>query len=124
MRNLFGAIDRFAIELRPRVVLYPWRLATLFGSAPEAIPEAAARLQYSLPVPYDPRTSLFLQGQASVGLERNLDIPAEITPKTDIPMEYLAEQKVGVERRFFGSITWRSTRLRASLVAYLVPVTS
>lgn len=29
-----------------------------------------------------------------------------------------------VQRRFFGSITWRSTRLRASLVAYLIPVTS
>ena len=29
-----------------------------------------------------------------------------------------------VQRRFFGTITWRSTRLRASLVAYLVPVTS
>jgi outer membrane protein insertion porin family/translocation and assembly module TamA len=38
-----------------------------------------------------------------VGLERNLDIPAVVTPETDIPMEYLAEQRVGAERRFFGS---------------------
>jgi len=102
-KDWLAPLDRFNFELRPRVVAYPWRLSTLFGDTPEIVPEASARLQYSLPIPGDPRTTAFLVGQASVGLERNLDIPARIRPNTDIPMEYLAEQRVGAERRFFGS---------------------
>jgi outer membrane protein insertion porin family/translocation and assembly module TamA len=102
-KDWIAPLDRFNFELRPRVVAYPWRLSTLFGDTPEVVPEASARLQYSLPIPGDPRTTAFLVGQASVGLERNLDIPARIRPNTDIPMEYLAEQRVGAERRFFGS---------------------
>ena len=102
-KDWIAPLDRFNFELRPRVVAYPWRLSTLFGDTPEVVPEASARLQYSLPIPGDPRTTAFFVGQASVGLERNLDIPSRIRPNTDIPMEYLAEQRVGAERRFFGS---------------------
>jgi outer membrane protein insertion porin family/translocation and assembly module TamA len=100
-KNLFGALDRVSIEGRPRLVLFPWRLETLFGSAPVLVPEVALRLEYSLPIPYEPRTHIFIQGQGSIGLEKNLDAPDKVDATTPIPGEYLVEQKVGVERKFF-----------------------
>ncbi|NUO51924.1 MAG: BamA/TamA family outer membrane protein [Polyangiaceae bacterium] len=116
-KNLFGALDRFNVEARPRLVAYPLKLRTIVDppedprtegeirddprADPRAVPEVVARLGYSLPIPYDPRTVAFVQGQGSVGLERNHDIPDIITEKTNIPGEYGAEQRVGVERRFF-----------------------
>ncbi len=100
-KNLFGALDRFNVEARPRLVFYPWKLATLFGSVPTLVPEVIGRLQYSLPFPYDPRTTVFVQGQGSAGLERNHDTPEAIKDDVDIPGEYIAEQRFGVERRFF-----------------------
>ncbi len=100
-KNLFGALDRLSIEGRPRLVLYPWKLETLFGSPPRLVPEVAARVEYALPIPYEPRTRFFLQGQGSIGLEKNLDQPDHIDDTTDIPGEYLVEQKVGFDRRFF-----------------------
>jgi len=119
-KNLFGALDRFNVEARPRLVLYPLKLLTLFNFNEEdtagetatneppiekggvrPIFEVIARVGYALPFPYDPRTTFFVQGQGSVGLERNHDIPDSYTVETNIPGEYLAQQRVGVERRFF-----------------------
>lgn len=118
-KNLFGALDRFNIEARPRLVLYPLKLLTLFNFNQDETPavegqppppekggvrpvyEVVGRLSYQLPIPYDPRTTFFVQGSGSVGLERNHDIPDSYTVDTNIPGEYVAEQRVGIERRFF-----------------------
>lgn len=118
-KNLFGALDSFNVEARPRLVLYPLKLLTLFnfnqdetpavaGEPPPAekggvrpVYEVVGRLSYQLPIPYDPRTTFYVQGQGSVGLERNHDIPDSYTVETNIPGEYVAEQRVGIERRFF-----------------------
>jgi outer membrane protein insertion porin family/translocation and assembly module TamA len=98
-KNMFGALDRFNVEGRPRLVIYPWKLSN-FTSDPQLVPEIAARLQYSLPIPRDPRTVTYVQGQGSVALETNLDVPDELKEGDNIPGEYLAEQRLGIERRF------------------------
>lgn len=116
-KNLFGALDRFNIEVRPRLVLYPLKLLTLFDfnqnppldengepielGGVRPVYELVGRLAYQLPIPYDPRTTFFVQGQGSVALERNHDIPDFYAVNTNIPGEYVAEQRVGIERRFF-----------------------
>ena len=108
-KNATRALDRFAIEARPRLVLFPWRISTLFASEPFPVPEVAVRVQYTLPFPFDPKTSLFVQSQASIGLVTNTDFPKELTDETEVRGEYLIEHRQGAERRFFGS------RLRLSL---------
>jgi outer membrane translocation and assembly module TamA len=108
-KNATRALDRFAIEARPRLVLFPWRISTFFASEPFPVPEVAVRVQYTLPFPFDPKTNLFVQSQASIGLVTNTDYPPELTDETEVRGEYLLEHRQGAERRFFGS------RLRLSL---------
>jgi outer membrane protein insertion porin family/translocation and assembly module TamA len=108
-KNATRALDRFAIEARPRLVLFPWRISTFFASEPFPVPEVAVRAQYTLPFPFDPKTNLFVQSQASIGLVTNTDFPPELTDETEVRGEYLLEHRQGAERRFFGS------RLRLSL---------
>lgn len=104
-KNASGALDRFNIEARPRLVFYPWRLTTLFGEIPALIPEISLRLQYTLPFPFDPKSSLFVQSQASIGLPANDTPPRTLAedPGADIVGEYLLEHRQGIERRFFSS---------------------
>ncbi|MFO0550825.1 MAG: BamA/TamA family outer membrane protein [Polyangiaceae bacterium] len=100
-KNATRALDRFFIQLKPRLLAYPWRLDTLFSTEPRPIPEVGTELQYSLPFPFDPPTSLFAELQASIGLERNTDAPDKITDTTDIQGEYLFEHRFGIQRSFF-----------------------
>lgn len=102
-KNATRALDRFALEARPRLVIFPWRLSTLFSDTPFPVPEIALRVQYSLPFPFDPKTSLFVQSQASIGLVTNTDPPRRLTKATEIKGEYLLEHRQGAERRFFDS---------------------
>jgi outer membrane translocation and assembly module TamA len=109
-KNAAGALDRFSVEARPRLVLYPWRLGTLFGEELTTgepvvflVPEIVLRLQYALPMPFDPPTSLFVQSSGSIALERNTDPPPYLTETSDIQGEYLLEHRQGIQRKFWQS---------------------
>ncbi len=109
-KNAAGALDRFSVEARPRLVLYPWRLGTLFGDklgdgdpVVFLVPEIVLRLQYTLPMPFDPPTSLFVQSSGSIALERNTDPPEVLAATTDIQGEYLLEHRQGIQRKFWQS---------------------
>jgi len=102
-KNAAGALDRFSVEARPRLLLYPWRLSTLFGETPFVVPEIVLRLQYTLPIPFDPPSSLFVQSSGSIALERNADPPLTLTETTDIQGEYLLEHRQGIQRKFWQS---------------------
>lgn len=100
-KNATRALDRFEVEARPRLVLFPWRLTTIFSDEPFPVAEAALRVQYSLPFPFDPKTNLFVQTQAKIGLPANTDTPDSRADVTEIRGEYLLEHRQGAERRFF-----------------------
>lgn len=115
--NTFGFLDRFNIEGRPRLVAYPWKLTNLFDTLPfMAVPEIAARSQYSFPIPYI-RTTVFAIAEGSIGLDRNLVIPdcsavddvstvqendrTGCSPEDPIRGNRELAGKFGLERKFF-----------------------
>lgn len=101
-RNLFGILDSFNIEARPRLVFYPWKLSTLFSQAPyRVIPEITVRAQYSFPFPFEPRTSVFAQAEASIARPKNAETP-ENPARTDNVLGYQeVAGRWGVQRKFF-----------------------
>lgn len=110
-RNFFGALDRLNIEGRPRLVLYPLKLATLFDRPPHSvIPEVSLRMQYGLPVPLDPRTTVFVEAEGSIARPRNADTPDDFAPvdpftsfgRVDNVVGYRSiAGRLGLDRRFF-----------------------
>ncbi len=102
-KNATGALDRFGIDGRARLVFYPWRLQTIKSDV-QPIPEASVRVQYQLPFPTVPDTTLFAQAQVSYGIERNHDPPESLADAAgEIPVEILVEERQGIQRRLFSS---------------------
>ncbi len=100
--ELFGFVDRLNIELRPRLVFYPVQLATLFSKPPflKVVPEFTFRAQYSLPIPLDPATRVFLQGDASIARPANLPIPTNPTSEEQILGYQEVAGQFGLQRKF------------------------
>jgi outer membrane protein insertion porin family/translocation and assembly module TamA len=102
IKNLFRILDSFNVEARPRLVFYPWKLSTLFSQAPyRVVPEITLRAQYAFPFPFEPRTTVFAQAEASIARPKNAETPE------NAPRDYnvLGYQEVagrwGVQRKFF-----------------------
>lgn len=103
-KNLFGILDHWNLEIRPRVIFYPLRFSTLFDAPPSNIlPELTVRAQYSLPVPFEPRTTLFLEGEGGVGRPVNAATPQVPDPDENILGYQRVSGKFGLKRRFFSS---------------------
>ncbi len=101
-RNLFGILDVFNIEARPRLVFYPWKLSTLFSQAPyRVVPEISLRAQYSFPFPFEPRTTVFAQAEGSIARPKNAETPPHPL-RTDNVLGYQeVTGRWGVQRKFF-----------------------
>ena len=101
-RNLFGIMDSFNIEARPRLVFYPWKLSTLFSQAPyRVVPEVATRAQYGVPVPFEPRTTIFAAVEASIARPVNADTPDHPVRTDNILGYQTISGRFGLERKFF-----------------------
>jgi outer membrane protein insertion porin family/translocation and assembly module TamA len=103
--DLFGILDRVSVELQPRLVFYPMKLSSLFSQPPtNVVPEFTVRAQYSLPVPFEPRTTIFSQGEASISRPKNATTPDHPDEATDNILGYQEiSGKFGVQRKFFRS---------------------
>ncbi|MFO0613585.1 MAG: POTRA domain-containing protein [Polyangiaceae bacterium] len=103
-KNLFGILDHWNLEVRPRVVFYPIRFSTLFDAPPSAVlPELTVRAQYSFPVPFEPRTTIFLQGEGGVSRPENAATPQIPDPDENILGYQRVSGKFGLQRRFLSS---------------------
>ncbi len=101
-KNLFGILDSFNIEARPRLVLYPWKLSTLFSRAPfRVVPEITLRAQYSFPFPFEPRTTVFAQAEASIARPPNIQTPDDAQRTDNILGYQQVSGRWGVQRKFF-----------------------
>jgi len=104
--DLFGILDHINIELRPRLVFYPLKLNNLFSHQTVSIlpiPEFAARAQYTLPIPLDPKTRVFSQGEVSVSRPANAQTPDNPTEDQSVLGYQSLSGQWGLQRKFFKS---------------------
>jgi outer membrane protein insertion porin family/translocation and assembly module TamA len=109
-RNTLGAfdavrpghgLDRLTLDARPRLVLYPLQLQNLDAGVDELVPEIGLRARYGFPLRFEPRTTLFTQGELNVGLPVNAVIPDDPHPGDNILGYREIVGRVGLERRFY-----------------------
>lgn len=108
-RNTLGAfdafrswhgLDRLTLDSRPRLVFYPLKLSNLEGFT-DVVPEISFKNRYAFPLRFEPRTTLFSQGEVNIGLPVNAAIPDDPKPDDNILGYRELVGRFGLERRFY-----------------------
>lgn len=109
-RNTLGAfdsfrswhgLDRLTLDSRPRLVFYPLQLQNLDGGVDQVVPEIGFRARYAFPLRFEPRTTLFTQGEINIGLPANAVIPDDPKAGDNILGYREIIGRFGLERRFY-----------------------